>query len=131
MQIRRALWIVLLICYAGASLWLARRPIPAGEPIFDLAHVDKLFHFLEAYLFFFLSWKALPGRRRVVYALFLAALLTGTNELQQAFIDRRTASLFDWLAALSGGAIAACSLLLLRVPLLDSIRRRILSALRR
>lgn len=135
MPIRRALWTILFICYAGASMWQARRPIPAGEPLFELANIDKLFHFLEAYLFFFLSWKVLTGRRRLVYAFLLAAILPGINELQQVFSATRTASFFDWLAALSGGMVAACSILLLRFAarrsLLDSLRRRILSGLRR
>lgn len=124
---QRVLWAILLLFYAGAIFILSSFPLEAGEPLVPFPHGDKLLHFLEFFVFFVLSWKVMPTRRRLFSSLVLTAVYAGSDEFHQFFIVTRAASLLDWLADLAGGAAAAgLIVLLVRFPLPLSARVRIL-----
>jgi hypothetical protein len=120
-------WPILLILYAGAIFILSSLPLTGGEPILPFSNGDKLLYFLEFSLFFFLSWKAIPTRRRMLCSLLITALYAGSDEIHQIFVATRTASLLDWLADFAGGAVAAgLTILLSRTSLFTAWGRRIL-----
>ena len=124
---KRVVWSILLILYAGAIFALSSFPLTGGEPLLPLPNGDKLLHFMEFSLFFFLSWKAIPARRRVLCSLLITTLYAGSDEIHQIFVATRTASLLDWLADFAGGAAAAgLTIVLIRTPLFTSWGRRIL-----
>lgn len=128
MRRQRALWSILLLLYAGAIFALSSFPLEEEEPLLAIPHGDKLLHFLEFFCFFFLSWKALPEKRRVFYSLVLTAVYAGSDEFHQLFVATRAASLIDWFADLAGGTAAAVLIhLLVRFPLSEAIRPRILN----
>ncbi len=123
----RVVWSILLILYAGAIFALSSLPLTGGEPLLPFPNGDKLLHFLEFSLFFFISWKAIPVRRRVLCSLLITALYAGSDEIHQIFVATRTASLLDWLADFAGGAAAAgLTILLARTSLFTVWVRRIL-----
>jgi VanZ family protein len=120
-------WSILLILYSGAIFAISSLPLTGGESLFPFPNGDKLLHFLEFSLFFFLSWKAIPVRRRVLCSLLITAFYAGSDEIHQIFVATRTASLFDWLADFAGGAAAAgLTILLVRTSLFTAWGRRIL-----
>jgi VanZ family protein len=120
-------WLILLALYAGAIFAISSLPLTNGEPLLPFPNGDKLLHFLEFSLFFFLSWKAIPARRRVLCALLITALYAGSDEIHQIFVATRTASLLDWLADFAGGATTAgLTILLARTSLFTVWGRRIL-----
>jgi len=124
---KRVVWSILLILYAGAIFALSSFPLTGGEPLLPLPNGDKLLHFMEFSLFFFLSWKAIPARRRVLCSLLITTLYAGSDEIHQIFVATRTASLLDWLADFAGGAATAgLTIVLIRTPLFTSWGRRIL-----
>lgn len=124
---KRMVWPILLILYAGAIFALSSLPLTGGEALLPLPNGDKLLHFMEFSLFFFLSWKAIPVRRRVLCSLLITALYAGSDEIHQIFVATRTASLLDWLADFAGGAATAgLIILLVRIPLFTAWGRRIL-----
>ena len=123
----RVVWSILLTLYAGTIFALSSLPLTGGEPLLPFPNGDKLLHFLEFSLFFFLSWKAIPVRRRVLCSLLITALYAGSDEIHQIFVATRTARLLDWLADFAGGAAAAgLTILLVRTPLFTTWGRRIL-----
>ena len=123
----RVVWSILLILYSGAIFAISSLPLTGGESLFPFPNGDKLLHFLEFSLFFFLSWKAIPVRRRVLCSLLITAFYAGSDEIHQIFVATRTASLFDWLADFAGGAAAAgLTILLVRTSLFTAWGRRIL-----
>ncbi len=123
----RVVWSILLILYAGAIFALSSLPLTGGEPFLPFPNGGKLLHFMEFSLFFFLSWKAVPARRRVLCSLLITALYAGSDEIHQIFVATRTASLLDWLADFAGGAAAASlTILLVRTSLFTAWGRRIL-----
>jgi hypothetical protein len=120
-------WFILLILYASAIFALSSLPLTGGEPLLPFPNGDKLLHFMEFSLFFFLSWKAIPARRRVLCSLLITAFYAGSDEIHQIFVATRTASLLDWLADFAGGAAtASLTILLVRTPLFTTWGRRIL-----
>jgi VanZ family protein len=120
-------WPIFLILYAGAIFALSSLPRTSEEMLLPLPNGDKLLHFMEFSLFFFLSWKAIPVRRRVLCSLLVTALYAGSDEIHQLFVATRTASLLDWLADFAGGvATAGLTTLLVRTPLFTAWGRRIL-----
>jgi hypothetical protein len=130
MKKTRVLWCLILILYAGGIFALSSLPMTGGQPLFNFPSGDKVLHFLEFGLFYLLAWKAVP-RRRFFVAFLLMAFYAGSDEFHQIFVATRTASIFDWLADLTGGAAAAGLIrLYARFPLLDFLRRRILFLLR-
>ena len=123
----RVIWPILLTLYAGVIFILSSLPLTSGEPLVPFPNGDKLLHFMEFSLFFFLSWKAIPVRRRVLCSLLITALYAGSDEIHQIFVATRTASLLDWLADFAGGAAAASlTILLARTSLFTAWRQRIL-----
>ena len=120
-------WSILLILYASTIFALSSLPLSGGEPLLPFSNGDKLLHFMEFSLFFFLSWKAFPARRRVLCSLIITAIYAGSDEIHQIFVATRTASLLDWLADFAGGAATAgLTTLLIRTPLFAAWRQRIL-----
>lgn len=123
----RVVWSILLILYAGAIFALSSLPLTGGEPFLPFPNGGKLLHFMEFSLFFFLCWKAVPARRRVLCSLLITAFYAGSDEIHQIFVATRTASLLDWLADFAGGAATAgLTIVLIRTPLFTSWGRRIL-----
>ena len=103
MKRKRALWWVLLVLYAATIFALSSFPLKEREPVVPIPHEDKLVHFLEFFFFFVLSWKALPNRNRMFYALLITGIYAGSDELHQLFVPMREASIVDWLAGFTGG----------------------------
>ena len=124
----RAMWVLLLVLYAGGIFALSSLPLGEGRPLLLIPGGDKAIHALEYALFYLLAWKGLPTRRRFLLALLLTAVYAGSDELHQHFVVTRTASFMDWLADLAGGAIAMfLTSLLARVSLFKGTRFRILT----
>jgi len=123
----RVAWFILLTLYAGAIFALSSLPLIGGKLLLPFPNANKLLHFMEFSLFFFLSWKAIPVRRRVLCSLLITMLYAGSDEIHQIFVATRTASLFDWIADSAGGAAAAgLTILLVRTSLFTTWRQRIL-----
>ncbi len=123
----RVVWSILLTVYAGAIFALSSLPLTGREPLLPFPNGDKLLHFMEFSIFFFLSWKAIPVRRRVLCSLLITALYAGSDEIHQIFVATRTASLLDWFADFAGGAATAgLTILLVRTPLFTAWGQRIL-----
>ncbi len=121
---RRAPWIVALVAYAAAIFVVSGLPLGPVGPFDRLPHGDWLLHAAEFALFYALAYRA-TGRGWV--ALLATALYAGTDEMHQALVPARDASLadlgFDLVGALTAAAgIAACR----RFGLLATVRRRIL-----
>ena len=112
MHHRRLFWGIALGLYAGLIFYLSSRPFPAGTPLFRFRYSDKLLHFLEYIIFGLLAWQAFLPRdaRGLALTLLIACGYAGSDELHQAFVPTRTASIFDWLAD-AGGIIAGVALL--------------------
>ena len=100
------LWGILLLLYAGAIFGLSSLPMTGEKPLVPILHGDKLAHGLEFFVFFLLCWKTLP-RHRILCSLILTGVYAGSDELHQLFVLTRSASLFDWLADLTGAAAGA------------------------
>ncbi len=105
MKRKQALWWVLLVLYAATIFALSSFPLKEGKPLVPIPHGDKLLHFLEFFCFFILSWKALPNRDRMFYALLITGIYAGSDELHQLFVPMRAASIFDWFADFTGGVV--------------------------
>ena len=108
--------------WAGVALYAAGifafSSIPAG-PVFrvPLPAADKVFHFLLFFFFAALLYRALPGPkpprwRGALAAALIAALYGVTDEIHQAFVPGRTASVWDWLADAAGALFLPVWLLL-------------------
>lgn len=115
MRSRKALvlW-VLAIGYAAGTFVLSSLPVPeAGEAV--MARVgDKALHILEyavLALLLALAVAAAPSPRTrskaIVIALAGAVLYAASDELHQAFVPGRDASLLDFAADVAGAAIGA------------------------
>lgn len=94
---------ILLAAYAVGILVVSPPPTLGGAPPFP--HFDKLCHFAEFALFLFLAWQA--AGRRLRPAWILSALFAVADELRQAYLPLRDASLLDVLADLAGAGFAA------------------------
>ena len=91
--------------YAATIFTLSSFPLKEGKPLVPIPHGDKLLHFLEFFCFFILSWKALPNRDRMFYALLITGIYAGSDEFHQLFVPMRAASIFDWFADFTGGVV--------------------------
>jgi hypothetical protein len=118
---RRAIWIVLLIAYAGGIAFVSHQPIGQGVAAFPYA--DKLFHAGEFGVLLFLAWQATG--HRLLLSLILTAAFAASDEVHQAFVPTRDASVWDGLADLVGGLLMAL-LIHSRTPLWRLFRKRIL-----
>jgi VanZ family protein len=112
---RRGLaWLLPAVAYAALIFWLSHQPNPLPEVTGRLS--DKLLHAVEyaglaGLLVLGLTHVGSFGlRRAALLAILLAAAYGATDELHQAFVPHRDASLLDWLAdaagALVGGILA-------------------------
>jgi len=120
----RAAWIAALIAYAAVIFVVSSLPIRSAGPFDRIPRGDWLLHAAEFALFYVLAYKA---TQRGPIALLLTLLYAGTDEVHQAFVPVRDASLADFGFDLLGAAamatgIAACR----RFGLLGTLRRRIL-----
>ena len=107
-------WFLPALAYAGLIFWLSHQPNPL--PSLTARVSDKLLHAAEyAGLagLLALGLVRLGGvarRRALVLCVALAAAYGATDELHQAFVPNRDASLLDWasdsLGALVGGILA-------------------------
>ncbi len=89
----------LVLAYMGGIFWLSHQPsvpLPLRFPF-----EDKFFHFLAYHFLAFLLanayWQG-GQKRRFWVAFFVAALYGISDELHQAFVPGREASVLDWLA---------------------------------
>ena len=127
MKERRAVWIVALVVYASLVFIISSMTMSGGQPLLHFPGGDKVLHFLEFGLFYFIAWKAF-GKHRFAAAFLLTALYAGSDEFHQIFVATREASLLDWLADIAGAGCAATGIiLLLRTGLPAFLRRRILA----
>jgi len=117
----RRLWIVLLVLYAAAIVYVSHQPLAEG--IAPFPHADKLLHACEFGVFLALAWLA-TGRRMGI-AIVLALAFALSDEIHQAFVPTRDASGLDLLADAIGVAVA-CGLLHAGMPLWRRFRGRIL-----
>lgn len=110
----RLAWILPALAYAAAIFWLSHQPNPL--PALTTRFSDKLLHAVEygglAGLLAVGLARLRPGRvvRAALLAMALAAAYGLTDELHQAFVPGRDASLLDWafdaLGAVVGGILA-------------------------
>ena len=100
---KQGIWIVLLVLYAAAIGYMSHQPLGLGESPFS--HFDKLIHIAEFGLFLLLSW--LATGRRLLLAWFLTMAYAGSDELHQAIIPTRHASLLDFAADGVGASLMA------------------------
>jgi VanZ family protein len=96
-------WIVLLTTYAAAIGYVSHQPLSLGEAPFP--HFDKLLHLAEFGLFMLLAWHATGRRLAIAWLLTLA--FAGSDELHQALIPARDASLLDFVADFFGASVMA------------------------
>jgi len=113
---RQSLWIVLLVLYAGGIFAMSGVAVLPGDSPLLSPGFDKLAHAIEFAVLFLLAWKA--TKRRLALSLMIAVSYAATDEIHQAFIPFRDASLLDFVAD-SIGIVLACVAL--------TIRRRVLS----
>jgi len=117
----RWLWIALLFVYAAGIATVSHQPL--GEGITPFMHADKVVHASEFAIFFVLAW--LATGRRVTWALALSAAFAVSDEIHQAFVPTRDASVLDLLAD-GAGMATAYGLLRAGTPLWRRFRGRIL-----
>ena len=89
---------------------------PAATPDWlDLIHsiIRKCAHAAEYGVLAVLAWRAFDKRLRAISVLSFVALVAAADELNQSFNSLRTASQYDVLLDIGGGAAAICFLLLL------------------
>jgi VanZ family protein len=116
--VRRLLWLLPALAYAGLIFWLSS----LANPLPGLTHrvSDKVLHAVEyaglaSLLVLGLTHLGTMGMRRAAQlAILLAAAYGATDELHQAFVPGRDCSGFDWLADASGALLGG----LLAVPFL-------------
>ncbi len=87
--------------YMAAIFALSSLP---GNEVGLPSPLDKLAHLVEYALLGFLLGR---GTGRAALAFAVAALYGATDELHQAFVPGREASLFDWFADVLGAALGA------------------------
>ena len=92
-----------LIVYAGVIFLLSHRSVAAGTLPFP--HFDLLFHAGEFALFFLIAWKATGRRLSVTWLITL--LYAASDEVHQAFVATRSASIIDFAADAVGAGLAA------------------------
>ncbi|MBU1048586.1 VanZ family protein [Candidatus Bipolaricaulota bacterium] len=97
------MWIGLLIGYAAAIGYVSHQPLAVGEAPFP--HFDKLLHLAEFALFFLLAWQATGRRLGLAWLLTLA--FAGSDEVHQAFVPARDASVLDLVADMVGATLMA------------------------
>ncbi|MGB2982258.1 MAG: VanZ family protein [Candidatus Bipolaricaulia bacterium] len=121
---KRFLWFFLLVVYGGAIFVLSGLRLGAGPPFLVFPGRDWMLHAIEFGLFFLLARNAIG---RTSLALALTAAYAGSDELHQAFVPTRDASLVDWVFDLLGACAAAVAHeVACRSCLLARIRSRIL-----
>jgi len=122
---RRHLWIAALVVYAGAIFAGSSLPLRADPTRFPLARIDGLLHAAEFVVFFLLARKAIGS---TAGALLASALYAGSDELHQAFVPGRSATLVDAAFDVAGAAAAALVRAgVARSRLLARMHRRILA----
>jgi len=87
--------------YMALIFFLSSQP---GSEVGIPAPWDKLAHFAEYALLSFLLFKA-TGSAKAAFV--ISALYGASDEVHQAFVPGREASLFDWLADLAGALAVA------------------------
>lgn len=124
MSPRRLAWLLPAVAYASLIFWLSHQSNPLPSLTVEIS--DKLLHAVEyaglaGLLVLGLTHVGTFGlRRAALLAILLAAAYGATDELHQAFIPNRDASLLDWLAD-AAGAVAGG---ILAVPLLRRLGAR-------
>lgn len=101
--------------YAAAIFYLSSLPKPHEQlPEFVRDLSDKLLHFVEYGILGALLYRAfrLASGPRITASAVVLAIVAGsvygmTDEVHQAFVPMRTASLFDWIADTLGTVIGA------------------------
>ena len=126
---KRLLWILATLAYAAAIFVVSSGPVGDGKPLCPIPHCDWLLHALEFGLFYLLAYKAIG---RPWLALLMTVAYAGTDELHQAFVPSREASLIDLAFDTLGAGLAAVGIAVWkRVVLSLPDRRRILLDRRR
>ena len=97
-------WTLLLLLYAVGIGYLSSRPLEVAQEA-GVYHLDKLFHAVEFGLFLFLAWRATG--KRLIAAWILTVAFAASDEVHQAFVPMRDASLFDVLADVLGATLVA------------------------
>jgi VanZ family protein len=110
----RLAWILPAVAYAAVIFWLSHQPNPL--PGLTARFSDKLLHAVEyaglAGLLAVGLARLRPGwlARAALLAMLLASAYGLTDELHQAFVPSRDASLLDWafdtIGAVVGGILA-------------------------
>ncbi|MFC2078313.1 VanZ family protein [Candidatus Bipolaricaulota bacterium] len=122
---KRIVWIAGLVVYAGAIFFISGLPLDESPPFLAFPRSDGLLHATEFAVFFVLARKATG---KTALALLLTAVYAGSDELHQAFVPAREASLVDFGFDILGALVAAIARTVIgRYSLLPAIRRRILA----
>jgi len=125
MMRKRIVWIAALAVYAGAIFFISGVPLDERPPLLAFPKSDGLLHAMEFALFFFLARKATG---KTALALLLTVVYAGSDELHQAFVPSREASLADFGFDILGALVAAIARTVTRRhSLLPATRRRILA----
>ncbi|MCD6406098.1 MAG: VanZ family protein [Planctomycetes bacterium] len=102
---------LLVVLFAGAIFTVSgsRRPLGIESPI---PGVDKVAHFAVYFFFTVTVYRALTasgaaGIRAALAAVAIAAAYGATDEIHQAFVPGRCASVADWLADAAGASLLA------------------------
>lgn len=107
-----------VVGYAALIFYLSSLPKPHEQlPAFVRDLGDKLLHLVEYGILGALGYRAFrwaSGPRIASWAVFLAivagSIYGATDELHQAFVPMREASVFDWIADTLGSVIGALGL---------------------
>ncbi|MEW5855481.1 MAG: VanZ family protein [Myxococcota bacterium] len=106
-------WLAATVAYAGLIVWLSSTPQRIPELLEVIPAVDKVIHTGEYGLFALLVaqtlarlWPELDGLPRFLLALTTAGCFGISDEVHQAWVPGRSASVYDALADLLGAALA-------------------------
>lgn len=91
------------IALAAMVILASQRPRLASP---DITHIDKVTHFSVYGLLATLVCRLGAGKRGAIVAWVVVALFGITDEWHQSFIPGRSSDVADWIADISGAAVA-------------------------
>ncbi len=103
---------ILLIIFVSS---LPHPPVPRT----DWINIDKLYHFIEYSILgilvlraFINSGRGILANYAVLWAIFVTMVFAATDEIHQAFVPNRSASIADWIFDILGATIGAFAMYL-------------------
>ncbi|HZW36153.1 MAG: VanZ family protein [Deltaproteobacteria bacterium] len=116
MMTRKRIYLVLLVLWAGFTLFLTSLPHPGIDLPFSFADKVAHFGFYGVMGFLCAMWRRESGSTKgsaATAGLLFVAIVGAVDEGHQHWIPGRSTDVFDWIADMAGGGIGAlCSTIL-------------------